>query len=156
MVIIRRSQSFGLQTSCCDWSLCCQPDAIVVDIDGDGNFIMNVQKLATIHVENLPVKILILNNQHLGMVMQWEDRFYKANRAHTYLGEPAKGKEIFPKMLQFAAACGIPAARVTKKSNLREAIQKCWIHQDHSCWMWFVRTKNMCCRWSRVAALSMS
>ncbi|WZZ81060.1 hypothetical protein YC2023_101632 [Brassica napus] len=66
VVIIRRSQSFGLQTSCCDWSLCCQPDAIVVDNDGDGNFIMNVQKLATIHVENLPVKILILNNQHLG------------------------------------------------------------------------------------------
>ena len=37
-------------------------------------------------VDALPTKIMILNNQHLGMVVQWEDRFYKANRAHTYLG----------------------------------------------------------------------
>ena len=99
------------------------PDAIVVDIDGDGSFIMNVQELATIRVENLPVKVLLLNNQHLGMVMQWEDRFYKANRAHTFLGDPAQEDEIFPNMLLFAAACGIPAARVTKKADLREAIQ---------------------------------
>ncbi|PIA57563.1 hypothetical protein AQUCO_00600343v1 [Aquilegia coerulea] len=100
------------------------PDAIVVDIDGDGSFMMNVQELATIRVENLPVKILLLNNQHLGMVVQWEDRFYKANRAHTFLGNPSKESEIFPNMLKFAEACDIPAARVTQKSELREAIQK--------------------------------
>lgn len=100
------------------------PDKIVVDIDGDGSFIMNVQELATIRVENLPVKILLLNNQHLGMVVQWEDRFYKANRAHTYLGDPSRESEIFPNMLKFADACGIPAARVTKKEELRGAIQK--------------------------------
>lgn len=59
---------------------------MVVDIDGDGSFLMNCQELATSKVENLETKIFILNNQHLGMVVQWEDRFYKANRAHTYLG----------------------------------------------------------------------
>lgn len=101
-----------------------RPDAVVVDIDGDGSFIMNVQELATIRVENLPVKILLLNNQHLGMVVQWEDRFYKANRAHTYLGNPSKASEIFPDMLKFAEACEIPAARVTKVNELRAAIQK--------------------------------
>ncbi|XP_010550735.1 PREDICTED: acetolactate synthase 3, chloroplastic [Tarenaya hassleriana] len=100
------------------------PDAIVVDIDGDGSFMMNVQELATIRVENLPVKVLLLNNQHLGMVVQWEDRFYKANRAHTYLGNPAKENEIFPDMLKFAEACDIPGERVYKKENLRGAIQK--------------------------------
>ncbi|KAK8510380.1 hypothetical protein V6N13_100406 [Hibiscus sabdariffa] len=100
------------------------PGAVVVDIDGDGSFIMNVQELATIRVENLPVKILLLNNQHLGMVVQWEDRFYKANRAHTYLGDPSNDSEIFPNMLKFAEACGIPAARVTKKEDLKAAIQK--------------------------------
>ncbi|XP_038717492.1 acetolactate synthase 2, chloroplastic-like [Tripterygium wilfordii] len=99
------------------------PGAVVVDIDGDGSFIMNVQELATIRVENLPVKILLLNNQHLGMVVQWEDRFYKANRAHTYLGNPEKEAEIFPNMLKFAEACGIPAARVTRKDDVRTAIQ---------------------------------
>ncbi|KAG9445880.1 hypothetical protein H6P81_012008 [Aristolochia fimbriata] len=54
------------------------PGSTVVDIDGDGSFLMNVQELATVRVENLPVKMMILNNQHLGMVVQWEDRFYKA------------------------------------------------------------------------------
>ncbi|CAI9754688.1 unnamed protein product [Fraxinus pennsylvanica] len=101
-----------------------RPDCVVVDIDGDGSFIMNVQELATVRVENLPVKIMLLNNQHLGMVVQWEDRFYKANRAHTYLGNPSKESEIFPDMLKFAGACDIPAARVTNKDDLRAAIQK--------------------------------
>ena len=58
----------------------------VVDIDGDGSFMMNCQELATAYIEQLDIKMMILNNQHLGMVVQWEDRFYKANRAHTYLG----------------------------------------------------------------------
>ncbi|KAF8010540.1 hypothetical protein BT93_J1237 [Corymbia citriodora subsp. variegata] len=101
-----------------------KPDAVVVDIDGDGSFIMNVQELATVRVENLPVKIMLLNNQHLGMVVQWEDRFYKANRAHTYLGNPSRESDIFPDMLKFAEACGIPASRVTKKADLRAAVQK--------------------------------
>lgn len=101
-----------------------RPNALVVDIDGDGSFIMNVQELATIRTENLPVKILLLNNQHLGMVVQWEDIFYHSNRAHTYLGNPSKEEEIFPDMLKFAEACDIPAARVTKRSELREAMKK--------------------------------
>ncbi|KAF2305400.1 hypothetical protein GH714_004937 [Hevea brasiliensis] len=100
------------------------PGAVVVDIDGDGSFIMNVQELATIRVENLPIKIMLINNQHLGMVMQWEDRFCKANRAHTYLGDPLKEAEIFPNTLKFAEACGIPAARVKSKEDVRAAIQK--------------------------------
>ncbi|ERN09835.1 acetolactate synthase 3, chloroplastic [Amborella trichopoda] len=100
------------------------PDSIVVDIDGDGSFMMNVQELATIRVENLPVKMMVLNNQHLGMVVQWEDRFYKANRAHTYLGDPSRESEIFPNLLKFAEACDIPAARVTKLNELKAAISK--------------------------------
>ncbi|GMH23447.1 hypothetical protein Nepgr_025290 [Nepenthes gracilis] len=101
-----------------------RPDAVVVDIDGDGSFILNVQELATVRVENLPVKVMLLNNQHLGMVVQWEDRFYKANRGDSYLGNPSKPSDIFPNMLKFAEACDIPAARVTKKADLRAAIRK--------------------------------
>jgi acetolactate synthase-1/2/3 large subunit len=62
------------------------PVQVVIDIDGDGSFLMNCQELATIFIEKLDVKCFIMNNQHLGMVVQWEDRFYKKNRAHTYLG----------------------------------------------------------------------
>jgi acetolactate synthase I/II/III large subunit len=66
-----------------------RPKKAVVDIDGDGSFVMNCQELATAAVEGLETKCFIMNNQHLGMVVQWEDRFYKANRAHTYLGRKA-------------------------------------------------------------------
>src|SRR5690606_5357063 len=51
------------------------PESLVIDIDGDGSMLMNLQELATLYCERLPVKILLLNNQHLGMVVQWEDRF---------------------------------------------------------------------------------
>jgi acetolactate synthase I/II/III large subunit len=62
------------------------PDALVVDVDGDGSLLMNVQEFATAYCEKLPVKVMLVNNMHLGMVVQWEDRFHAANRAHTYLG----------------------------------------------------------------------
>ncbi|CAL9120429.1 unnamed protein product [Musa acuminata var. zebrina] len=100
------------------------PGVTVVDIDGDGSFQMNAQELAMIRIENLPVKMMVLNNQHLGMVVQWEDRFYRSNRGHTYLGNPANESEIFPDFLKITEAYGIPAARVTKKSEVREAIRK--------------------------------
>eukprot|EP00243_Klebsormidium_subtile_P003014 TRINITY_DN16146_c0_g1_i1.p1 TRINITY_DN16146_c0_g1~~TRINITY_DN16146_c0_g1_i1.p1 ORF type:complete len:724 (-),score=199.36 TRINITY_DN16146_c0_g1_i1:339-2510(-) len=115
------AMGFGLPSALGAVTAC--PDIPVVDIDGDGSFIMNVQELATIKVENLPVKIMILNNQHLGMVVQWEDRFYKANRAHTYLGDPEAPEDIFPDFCKFAEACKVPTARVTRPQDLREAIQ---------------------------------
>ncbi|TKY73647.1 Acetolactate synthase 1 [Spatholobus suberectus] len=58
------------------------------------------------------------------MVVQCEDQFYKSNRALFYLGDPSRKTEIFPNMVKFADACGIPAARVTKMGDLRAAIQK--------------------------------
>ncbi|MQL96221.1 hypothetical protein Taro_028888 [Colocasia esculenta] len=100
------------------------PGTVVVDIDGDGSFLMNIQELAMIRVENLPVKVMVLNNQHLGMVVQWEDRFYKANRAHTFLGNPENESEIFPNFVTIAKGFNIPAARVTKVGEVREAIRK--------------------------------
>ncbi|KAL0911190.1 hypothetical protein M5K25_019312 [Dendrobium thyrsiflorum] len=100
------------------------PGVTVVDIDGDGSFLMNVQELAMIHIENLPVKVMVLNNQHLGMVVQWEDRFYKANRAHTYLGDPSNETEIYPDLVAIAKGFKIPGARVAKKSQVREAIKE--------------------------------
>jgi len=111
------------------------PGATVVDIDGDVSFLMDVQELATIRVENLPVKMMILNNQHLGMVVQWEDRFYKENRAHTYLGDPSTESEIFLNLLKMAEACNIPAARVTKKADVREAISQMLDSPSHIYWM---------------------
>jgi len=100
------------------------PDKQVVDIDGDGSFLMNVQELATAHIEKIAAKALILNNQHLGMVVQWEDRFYAGNRGHTYLGDPENMKQIYPDYITMAKAFNVPCERVVYKKDLRAAMQR--------------------------------
>ncbi len=109
------------------------PGSTVIDIDGDGSFQMNIQELATLHCEKLPVKILLLNNQHLGMVMQWEDRFHASNRAHTYLGPvdhpEATGKgeteridEPYPDFVKIAAGYGVAGRHVRSKQEFPDAL----------------------------------
>lgn len=111
------------------------PDSLVVDIDGDGSFMMNIQELATCVCEKLPVKVLLLNNQHLGMVVQWEDRFFNRNRAHTYLGPidhaEASGKgdgsyaaERYPDFVTIAKGFGCGAATVREKADLTAALEE--------------------------------
>ena len=109
------------------------PDKLVVDIDGDGSFQMNIQELGTCFCEKIPVKVLLLNNQHLGMVVQWEDRFHAGNRAHTYLGpidnpeatgqgnvnSPAKR---FPDFVAIAKGYGAGARYVKDRAELDEAL----------------------------------
>jgi acetolactate synthase-1/2/3 large subunit len=100
------------------------PDRQVVDIDGDGSFLMSVQELATAHIERIAAKVMILNNQHLGMVVQWEDNFYDGNRGHTYLGDPDHRRQIYPDYVAMARSFKVPAQRVMYKKDLRAAIQE--------------------------------
>ena len=111
------------------------PDRLVVDIDGDGSFLMNIQEMATSFCEKIPVKVLLLNNQHLGMVVQWEDRFHASNRANTYLGPvdhpEAIGlgngigpEERYPDFVTIAKGFGWQARSISLKSDLRGAIQE--------------------------------
>jgi acetolactate synthase I/II/III large subunit len=100
------------------------PDKQVVDIDGDGSFVMNVQELATAHIEKIAAKVLILNNQHLGMVVQWEDKFYEGNRGHTFLGDPDNRHQIYPDYVGMAKSFNVPAERVMFKRDLRAALQR--------------------------------
>ncbi len=114
------------------------PEGLVIDIDGDGSFLMNVQELATLHCENLPVKVLLLNNQHLGMVVQWEDRFMDGSRAHTYLGPidhpEALGQgdgtigETYPNFTQLVQGFGVKASQVRDKAKLPAAIAEMLAH----------------------------
>lgn len=101
-----------------------RPDKQVIDIDGDGSFLMNVQELATAHIEGIAAKAMILNNQHLGMVVQWEDRFYQGNRGHTYLGDPDFRQRIYPDFVAIAKAFNVPCERVMFRRDLRAAIQR--------------------------------
>ncbi len=100
------------------------PNRQVVDIDGDGSFLMNVQELATAHIERIAAKAVILNNQHLGMVMQWEDKFYSGNRGHTFLGDPDNLKRIYPDYVTLCKGFGVPCERVIHKKDLRDAMQR--------------------------------
>jgi acetolactate synthase-1/2/3 large subunit len=63
-----------------------RPDELVVAIDGDGCFQMTAQELATCTVERIPIKVLILNNAHLGMVRQWQELFYDERYSEVALG----------------------------------------------------------------------
>jgi len=101
-----------------------RPDKQVIDIDGDGSFLMNVQELATAHIEKIAAKALILNNQHLGMVVQWEDKFYQGNRGHTFLGDPENRHQIYPDYVGMARSFNVPAERVMFRKDLRAALQR--------------------------------
>jgi acetolactate synthase I/II/III large subunit len=99
------------------------PDCLVVDIDGDGSFLMNIQELACAFVEKIPVKVLLLNNQHLGMVVQWEDRFHGGNRGHTYLGA-GKDEAAYPDFDTIAKGFGVKARSVIAKGDLDAAFDE--------------------------------
>jgi len=92
------------------------PDRLVFDIAGDGSIQMNIQELATCVCNNIKVKVAILNNGYLGMVRQWQELFYKRRYSHTCLHNPD-----FVKLAESYGAAGI---RVTKKEDVRSAIEK--------------------------------
>ena len=127
------SMGFGLPSAI--GAALARPGELVVDIDGDGSFVMNIQELATLYAEKIPVKMIILNNQHLGMVVQWEDRFYESNRGHTYIGDPEAsgapadmksppGHLMFPDFVTIAKGFKVPAERVEHKVDLDAALQR--------------------------------
>src|SRR4051812_33957290 len=110
------------------------PDKQVIDIDGDGSFVMNIQELATAKIENIAAKAMILNNQHLGMVVQWEDRFYGSVRGNTILGDetnvgsPDNPEALYPDFVKIAEGFGVKGRRVIKKSELKAAIKEMLDH----------------------------
>jgi acetolactate synthase-1/2/3 large subunit len=132
------SMGFGLPAAM--GAVAAFPGKLVVDIDGDGSLLMNIQELATCYCEELPVKVILLNNQHLGMVVQWEDRFHEGNRAHTYLG-PIHHPEYtgqgdgdlpevtYPDFVAIARGFGVAARQVRKKSEVEAALKEMIAHK---------------------------
>ncbi len=94
------------------------PDSLVIDIDGDGSIQMVSQDLATAVYNNLPIKIVILNNGYLGMVRQWQQLFYKKRYMAVDL---AVGTPDFVKLADAYGAVGI---RVTKKKEVKSALEE--------------------------------
>ena len=100
------------------------PDKEVINIDGDGSFQMNIQEMATARTENIAVKVIILNNQHLGMPVQWQDSFYGGLRANTFIGDPSGKFAVYPDFVKIAAGYAIQGEQVIFKKDLRQAIQR--------------------------------
>ncbi|MDD4941744.1 MAG: biosynthetic-type acetolactate synthase large subunit [Candidatus Omnitrophica bacterium] len=92
------------------------PDKTVFDIAGDGSIQMNIQELATCVCNKIPVKVAILNNGYLGMVRQWQELFYKRRYSHTCM--------FNPDFVKVAEAYGGVGIRVTKKEDVKPAIEK--------------------------------
>ncbi len=93
------------------------PDKTVIDIAGDGSIQMNIQELATVVQYKLPVKIAILNNGYLGMVRQWQERFYDKVYSHTDI-------TVAPDFVKLAEAYGAVGLRATKSSEVEKVIEK--------------------------------
>lgn len=92
------------------------PNKKVIAFIGDGGFQMTIQELATIRQNNLPIKIIILNNNFLGMVRQWQELFFDKRYSYTEL--------INPDFVTIAKGYQIPALKVKSRSELNEAINE--------------------------------
>lgn len=112
-----------------------KPRATVVDVAGDGSIQMNIQELATLKLNDIPVKILILNNGYLGMVRQWQELFWKKNYSSTCLmrtpdcprvcdKQSVYCKPYIPNFVRLAEAYGIPGYRATKYSEVADVLTK--------------------------------
>lgn len=96
-----------------------RPGELVVDIDGDGSFDMNINDMRTVADLNLPVKVLILNNKSLGMVSQWQRISYEGRYSVSSF------KDEYPNFAQGVQALyGIPGKRITKKAEVRSALKE--------------------------------
>jgi acetolactate synthase-1/2/3 large subunit len=98
------------------------PDRVVWAIDGDGCFQMTNQELATCTINNIPIKVAIINNSSLGMVRQWQTLFYDGRHSFTDLNT-GHGTAMVPDFVKLAEAYGCLGIRVTKPDEVDAAIK---------------------------------
>jgi len=92
-----------------------RPNDTVICVSGDGSFMMNVQELGTVKRKQLPLKIVLLDNQRLGMVRQWQQLFFQERYSETTLTDN-------PDFLVLASAFGIPGQHITRKDQVEAAL----------------------------------
>jgi acetolactate synthase-1/2/3 large subunit len=108
------------------------PDSTVIAIDGDGCFQMTFQELITAAVENIPVKIAVMNNANLGMVRQWQKLFYDDRYSGTELSAS------IPNIVMLAEAMGCAAFRAETPAEVVPTIEKALAVNDRPVVMEFV------------------
>lgn len=93
-----------------------KPEAQVICVSGDGSFLMNVQELATVARYRLPVKIVLLDNQALGMVRQWQELFFERRYSEIDLSDN-------PDFCALALAFGLQTMKVDRATDVEAALQ---------------------------------
>lgn len=93
-----------------------EPDRPVVVISGDGSIQMNIQELSTAVQYKVPVKVVIMNNHYLGMVRQWQEKFYEERYSHSYM-------DAMPDFVKLADAYGAKGFRVDKAAELHTTLE---------------------------------
>jgi acetolactate synthase I/II/III large subunit len=125
-----------------------RPEATVWAIDGDGCFQMTNQELATCAINNIPIKVAIINNGSLGMVRQWQTLFYNQRYSNTDLGGAGRGPAVerIPDFVKLAEAYGCVGLRCEKTEDVDSTIDKAMsindrpvvvdftVHQDAMVW----------------------
>ena len=118
------------------------PGARVVCVSGDGGIQMNFQELVVAVEHNLPVKVVVINNGHLGLVRQWQELFYGRRYSAVVLGQKGRpknegvtgaGEKYLPDFVAVAKAHGANAARVTRPEEVRPALKKAFA--DNKVWL---------------------
>ncbi len=107
--------AIGAQLAC--------PDALVVDVAGDGSIQMNIQEMTTAVQCNLPVKVVILNNGYLGMVRQWQQLFFDKRYAETCMDHA-------PDFVKLAEAYGAVGLRATKPEEVEPILKEGLFSKD--------------------------
>ena len=93
------------------------PDRQVIVISGDGSIQMNIQELSTAVQYKVPVKVIIMNNYYLGMVRQWQEKFYEGRYSHSYM-------DAMPNFVKLAEAYGAAGFRVEKAKDLSATLKE--------------------------------
>lgn len=93
------------------------PDQTIISISGDGGFQMTLCELATAALHKLPIKIVVLNNNYLGMVRQWQELFYEDRKSGVDL-------EGNPDFVKLAAAYGIPGFNIKRPADVKRVLKK--------------------------------
>ncbi len=98
-----------------------RPEETVVAIVGDGGFQMTMQEMAVIKQHNLPIKVIIVNNEALGMVRQWQESFYEERYSASLLTEN-------PDFIKLAEGFGVKGIRVSKETDVPSVIKEVFQH----------------------------
>lgn len=112
------------------------PERVVIDIDGDGSLNMTIHELSTCHRYGIGVKVVVINNQWLGMVRQWQDMIYDGHRAESNLSDPLSEvkpeceQSVYPDFLAIARGYGVKAERIMRPEDLPAAFERLLANPD--------------------------